>query len=79
MSFNVTVADDSTTKPAISDQEDIEVEAKGPGGSAATFDVTAKDLVDGAVGVHCLPGIRLPRSPLGVTPANCEICRRTRQ
>jgi hypothetical protein len=43
------------TPPAILAPPQVVVEATGPSGAVATFDVTATDAVDGAVPVTCVP------------------------
>src|SRR2546428_12013628 len=51
--FEVGVVD--TTPPALSLPADITQEATGPSGAVVSFTVSADDVVDGAVPVHCVP------------------------
>ncbi len=52
-SFTVTVRD--TTAPVIDPLSDLSMEAAGPGGAIVTFSASASDIVDGGVGVVCVP------------------------
>lgn len=67
--FTVTVAD--TTAPAVTVPAPIAVEATGPNGAAATFEVSATDAVDGSPVATC----STPSSsvfPLGTTTVTCS-------
>jgi hypothetical protein len=73
--FNVTVVD--LGAPTISvPQVEITVEATGPSGAAATFDVTATDDVDPSVDIECKGGDGVAVAsgqvfPLGTTSITC--------
>ena len=69
-SFTVTVRD--TTAPSITVPPSPRVlEATGPAGAAAAFDVTAHDAVDGAVAVTCSPASGATLS-IGAHLVNCS-------
>lgn len=73
-SFVVTVTD--TRAPVVLAPADLVVEATGPSGAPASFDVAASDGVDGAVPVVCTPssGAAFPIAPTtpGVTRVDCS-------
>jgi large repetitive protein len=72
-SFNVTVTD--TTAPSLTLPADLQLEATGPDGAAATFAATARDLVDGDLTVDC-DGADGAAYALGVTTVNCSVTDR---
>jgi N-acetylneuraminic acid mutarotase len=67
-SFLVTVVD--TTAPSVSVPANITAEATSPAGTAATFSVSASDLVDGATSVSCNPASG-STFPLGASQVIC--------
>jgi hypothetical protein len=67
--FTVTVRD--TTPPAIVVPAGITAEATGPSGAAATYAVSASDLVDGTVMASCSPASGSTFA-LGATTVNCS-------
>jgi hypothetical protein len=67
--FTVTVKD--STAPELSEQADVTVPATGPSGAAATFSLTARDIVDGAVAVACSPESGSAFA-LGMTAVTCS-------
>ncbi|HEX3542138.1 MAG TPA: HYR domain-containing protein [Acidimicrobiales bacterium] len=68
-SFVVHVVD--TTPPHVAVPADMTVEATGPSGAAASFQVTATDVVDGSVSATCAPASGAT-FPLGDTTVNCS-------
>src|SRR2546422_1687648 len=67
--FEVSVVD--TTPPALSLPADITREATGPSGAVVSFTVSANDLVDGAVPVHCTP-LSGSTFSIGTTSVSCS-------
>jgi hypothetical protein len=67
-SFNVTVSD--TTAPSLSLPADQQIEATGPGGAAASFSVTANDIVSGSITPVC-SATTGSVFPLGTTTVTC--------
>jgi hypothetical protein len=67
-SFTVTIVD--TTAPVLTVPGDITLIVSTPT-AIATYDVSANDLVDGAVGVTCSPASG-SSFPLGTTTVNCS-------
>jgi len=67
-SFAITVQD--TTAPALNLPSGITMEATGPGGAVATFDVSASDIVDTAVAMSCSANSG-DTFALGTTAVNC--------
>jgi hypothetical protein len=68
-SFAVTVED--TTAPLLTGLNDRSAEATGPKGAQVSFEVTAKDSVDGQVSVSCKPAAG-SEFALGVTEVDCS-------
>lgn len=66
--FTITVRD--TTAPTLSLPSDITMEATGPTGAAATFDVSASDIVDTNVDLSCSANSG-DTFALGATTVNC--------
>lgn len=67
--FYVDVID--TTAPSLKLPADIVTEATGPSGAAVSYSASASDLVDGQVGVSCLPDSG-EVFPLGTTEVTCS-------
>ena len=67
--FAVVVVD--TTSPVMTVPSDLTLEATGPGGAVASFDVVALDQVDGALPVDCSPASGAT-FPLGTTTVLCQ-------
>ncbi|WP_461474303.1 HYR domain-containing protein [Microbacterium sp. HJ5] len=67
--FRVTVVD--TTAPTLSLPAPITREATGPSGAAVSFEASATDIVDGAVGVTCAP-VSGSTFALGTTTVACQ-------
>src|SRR3989449_2167842 len=67
--FEVSVVD--TTPPALSLPADITREATGPFGAIVSFTVSANDLVDGTVPVHCIP-LSGSTFSIGTTSVSCS-------
>src|SRR2546426_308576 len=67
--FEVSVVD--TTPPALSLPTDITQEATGPSGAVVSFTVSANDLVDGTVPVHCIP-LSGSTFSIGTTSVSCS-------
>src|SRR3989449_563975 len=67
--FEASVVD--TTPPALSLPTDITQEATGPSGAVVSFTVSANDLVDGTVPVHCIP-LSGSTFSIGTTSVSCS-------
>lgn len=76
-SATLSVAVMDTTPPSLTVPSDLTVEAAGPNGVAASFDLAASDLVDAAPSVVCTDLAGLPVTsgttilPMGVTLVTC--------
>lgn len=69
---SLTIKINDTTEPVVSVPGPLTLEATGPTGATADFaaDVTAEDVVDGAVSTSCTPGSGTT-FPLGTTSVTC--------
>jgi HYR domain len=67
--FNVTVVD--TKAPSLIVPNDITAEATGAAGAIVSYSASAEDLVDGSVGVSCVPASG-SSFPLGTTAVACS-------